>query len=580
CLAGSAILFNANAVEREYTQFTAFQTSGSETIIPDGKYIMIAPNSNSKCYCMNPFDKISKFGDSKNYGVGYVDASYTSSNTINVSSDYEVTIQRTSNNTYSLIASNGQFLYSSGNLNLELSSSNGAGAWTLQYEPGDNSDKTDHSLKFSVSDRSIKFRNTSGDFTALKKQAIGDANRPYPTIYTAVPAAFAVKGVTGANETTLSNGGTFYVLIDNSSSSKVNFNADGAYKIDYTVAGSTTTVMGDTFDYPVPTSTGETTITVTPYDANGKAYTDKSFTVTINVGNAPCLGEFFQYNENEDNSYDVTLTQSDATGVNLRTYTIDGNSTAADQSDGALQVSNVNLSKARFIVTASNNFLSGQVFEYNFINLLNNALGAGTSPYQACIVYTNNSKRFTEGYPQSVEIPMTPNSDYTQWTCDLSTIKGLSGRDILGLIPWIATEFKIELKIVPRDSNTPMILSGKGMSVAEMPGRNREAAAKISAQDSSAYSFVVDGGAPLIYNAKLSADESTYNMIAGSAKFEPFVTNSITLSHSSNIETGISDINPDANEAEYYNLQGIRVDNPQQGIYIRRQGNKTTKVIL
>lgn len=578
CLAGSAILFNANAVEREYTQFTAFQTSGSETIIPDGKYIMIAPNSSSKCRCMNPLKK-GGLGTST-YGLDYVDASYLTSNNIKVKSDYEVTIQRTSNNTYSLIASNGQFLYSSDNLNLELSSSDGAGAWTLQYEPGDNSDKTDHSLKFSVSDRSIKFRTVSGDFTALEKQAIGDANRPYPTIYTAVPAAFAVKGVTGSNEQTISNGGTFYVLIDNSSSSKVNFNADGAYKIDYTVAGSTTTVMGDTFDYPVPTSTGETTITVTPYDANGKAYTDKSFTVTINVGNAPCLGEFFQYNENEDNSYDVTLTQSDATGVNLRTYTIDGNSTAADQSDGALQVSNVNLSKARYIVTASNNFLSGQVFEYNFINLLNNALGAGTPPYQAYIVYTNNSERFTEGYPKSVEIPMTPNSDYTQWTCDLSTINGLSGRDILGLIPWIATEFKIELKIVPRDSNTPMILSGKGMTVAEMPGRNREAAARISAEDSTNYSFVVDGGDTLIYNAGLSADESSYNMIAGSAKFEPFVTNSITLSPSSNIETGISDINPDANEAEYYNLQGIRVDNPQQGIYIRRQGNKTTKVIL
>lgn len=30
--------------------------------------------------------------------------------------------------------------------------------------------------------------------------------------------------------------------------------------------------------------------------------------------------------------------------------------------------------------------------------------------------------------------------------------------------------------------------------------------------------------------------------------------------------------------AIYYNLQGIRVDNPRSGIYIRRQGNKTTKV--
>lgn len=574
CLAGSAILFNANAVEREYTQFTAFNADGS---IPNGKYIMVfAPSSSTSFFYMNPLKEHST-------GLSAVSVTCDGSRNFKADSSCELTIQNTSGN-YSLITTNSKYLYSGAGYDLQEHSSDGKDAWSYTYNPSDASNQSAHCVKFAVSSRCIQYRKTSSDFTAVPKSAYTfltpQKNYPYPTLYTAVPAAFAVKGVTGANETTLSNNGTFYVLVDNSSNSKVNFNADGAYKIDYTVDGSTTTVMGDTFDYPVPTSTGETTITVTPYDANGKAYTDKSFTVTINVGNAPCLGEFFQYNENEDNSYDVTLTQSDATGVNLRTYTIDGNSTAADQSDGALQVSNVNLSKARYIVTASNNFLSGQVFEYNFINLLNNALGAGTPPYQAYIVYTNNSKRFTEGYPQSVEIPMTPNSDYTQWTCDLSTINGLSGRDILGLIPWIATEFKIELKIVPRDSNTPMILSGKGMSVAEMPGRNREAAAKIPAQDSSSYSFVVDGGDPLIYKAGLSADGSTFKMIAGSAKFEPFVTNSITLSPSSNIETGISDINPDANEAEYYNLQGIRVDNPQQGIYIRRQGNKTTKVIL
>ncbi len=31
---------------------------------------------------------------------------------------------------------------------------------------------------------------------------------------------------------------------------------------------------------------------------------------------------------------------------------------------------------------------------------------------------------------------------------------------------------------------------------------------------------------------------------------------------------------------EYYNLQGVRVENPESGLYIRRQGNVTTKVIL
>jgi hypothetical protein len=31
---------------------------------------------------------------------------------------------------------------------------------------------------------------------------------------------------------------------------------------------------------------------------------------------------------------------------------------------------------------------------------------------------------------------------------------------------------------------------------------------------------------------------------------------------------------------EYYNLQGVRVSNPENGIYIRRQGNKATKVVI
>ncbi len=567
CLAGSAILFNANAVEREYTQFTAFQTNGSETIIPDGKYIFVAPYSSSNYYYMNPL-----------YDYIGVSVSPASNGNITANSDCEVYIQRSDANKYILQASNGNYI-NPGDVEYNISTDNFSKTWNFEFNPSDSDAQISNPLNFSCKPETITFRlKFSKNFNLFTQVHWTDSPRySYPTIYTVVPTLSATANI-GGTQTELANGGVLNALVTNvTSGSKVTFNTDGASTLKYSVnGGAEITPSSASFDVNIASATGTTTVTVTATDANGTVYTH---TVTINVGNAPCLGEFFQYNENEDNSYDVTLTQSDATGVNLRTYTIDGNSTAADQSDGALQVSNVNLSKARYIVTASNNFLSGQVFEYNFINLLNNALGAGTPPYQAYIVYTNNSERFTEGYPQSVEIPMTPNSDYTQWTCDLSTINGLSGRDILGLIPWIATEFKIELKIVPRDSNTPMILSGKGMSVAEMPGRNREAATKIPAQDSSSYSFAVDGGDPLIYNAGLSADESTYNMIAGSAKFEPFVTNSITLSRSSNIETGISDINPDANEAEYYNLQGIRVDNPQQGIYIRRQGNKTTKVI-
>ena len=36
----------------------------------------------------------------------------------------------------------------------------------------------------------------------------------------------------------------------------------------------------------------------------------------------------------------------------------------------------------------------------------------------------------------------------------------------------------------------------------------------------------------------------------------------------------------DDETVEYYNLQGVKIVNPSSGLYIKRQGNKVTKVIL
>ncbi|MGM9871924.1 MAG: leucine-rich repeat domain-containing protein, partial [Muribaculaceae bacterium] len=49
-------------------------------------------------------------------------------------------------------------------------------------------------------------------------------------------------------------------------------------------------------------------------------------------------------------------------------------------------------------------------------------------------------------------------------------------------------------------------------------------------------------------------------------------------------ESGIEDVSVDADSmdapVEYFNLQGIRVENPTSGIYIRRQGSSITKVTI
>ena len=48
------------------------------------------------------------------------------------------------------------------------------------------------------------------------------------------------------------------------------------------------------------------------------------------------------------------------------------------------------------------------------------------------------------------------------------------------------------------------------------------------------------------------------------------------------VVSGIEDIYEDGNNAsvEYYNLQGIKVENPEKGLYIRVQGNKVAKVLI
>lgn len=43
---------------------------------------------------------------------------------------------------------------------------------------------------------------------------------------------------------------------------------------------------------------------------------------------------------------------------------------------------------------------------------------------------------------------------------------------------------------------------------------------------------------------------------------------------------GIGGVDVEAAEVEYFNLQGVRVDKPQNGIFIRRQGAKVSKVIV
>ena len=74
---------------------------------------------------------------------------------------------------------------------------------------------------------------------------------------------------------------------------------------------------------------------------------------------------------------------------------------------------------------------------------------------------------------------------------------------------------------------------------------------------------------------------TTDNSLSGYKWNDADMTGAIDLSKVN--FAGVTDITVDNNNnapVQYYNLQGVRVDNPTSGIYIRRQGNTATKVLV
>lgn len=92
----------------------------------------------------------------------------------------------------------------------------------------------------------------------------------------------------------------------------------------------------------------------------------------------------------------------------------------------------------------------------------------------------------------------------------------------------------------------------------------------------------VDGNPVTFYNnySVASVEPGVYN-ITGVVTIYKNAPSIYVVSYEKAVDTGIADIVADENApVEYFNLQGIRVANPENGLYIRRQGNKVTKVIV
>lgn len=59
-----------------------------------------------------------------------------------------------------------------------------------------------------------------------------------------------------------------------------------------------------------------------------------------------------------------------------------------------------------------------------------------------------------------------------------------------------------------------------------------------------------------------------------------FILDQLLLKSDSTVSIKDIDIDSDNAPVEYFNLNGIRVNKPENGVFIRRQGNKISKIIL
>ncbi len=84
----------------------------------------------------------------------------------------------------------------------------------------------------------------------------------------------------------------------------------------------------------------------------------------------------------------------------------------------------------------------------------------------------------------------------------------------------------------------------------------------------------IEKGNSVFYDLKKG---NTYNYYTGGTKWR---LASFNFKISAD-QSGIADIVTDENApVEYFNLQGVRVENPANGLYIKRQGSQVSKVIV
>lgn len=169
---------------------------------------------------------------------------------------------------------------------------------------------------------------------------------------------------------------------------------------------------------------------------------------------------------------------------------------------------------------------------------------------------------------------VTINDDSFNNLSKLPSITIPSSCELLGAYTFSAMESLTEVTFASR--------SGKSISISEQTFSDCPKLKDIYVGDAVPFSVIYDSSATYEIGELLDVENVTLHVPAGAK--EAYAADSYWGRFGTIVDdgAGVDEIGADSGNvpAEYFTLQGVRVDNPAAGIYIRRSGSSVQKVVI